>query len=308
MKPPVTKRSEKTTRPRNAKQFEKQPERSKAKPQTLGDGTLIIIGGHEDKDGDKAILTEVAKRVGKGKLVVTTIASHEPDGYFESYQKAFGELGLNSLEELYIHSRSEAGDEKKLVTLEGAKGVFFTGGDQLRITSQIGDTPIEKRIREIYQKGGVIAGTSAGASAMCETMLVKGSASESHRIGDLKMAPGLGLINGVIIDQHFAERGRMGRLLGAVAQNPRELGIGIDEDTAIVVENELSFFVFGRGAVYVVDGSGVSCSNIAEEKEDRALSIYDVRLHVLSKGDAFDLASRRPSEVKVRVNTTLKKS
>ena len=174
------------------------------------------------------------------------------------------------------------------------RGVFFTGGDQLRISSQIGDTPVERRVRDIHAAGGVIAGTSAGASVMSDTMLVRGSSAESHRIGDLHMAPGLGLIHDVIIDQHFAERGRIGRLLGAVAQNPRVLGIGIDEDTAIVVEGE-AFRVLGGGAVYVVDGAGVTHSNIAEAAPQRTLSLYDVRLHVLSSGDPFDLALRRPS-------------
>ena len=263
------------------------------------DGTLIIIGGHEDKDGRKTILREVARRVGKdGNLAVTTVASHEPEGYFEGYQKAFGDLGLDGrLVELPIASRLEASDEAKVRLLGDARGVFFTGGDQLKITSQIGDTPVYCGIEALYRRGGVIAGTSAGASALCETMLVRGSGDESYRIGDLDMAPGLGLIKDVIIDQHFAERGRMGRLLGAVAQNPRVLGIGIDEDTAIVVERGTSFRVLGSGAVYVVDGSGVTHSNIAEERKDRPLSIYDVKLHVLSHGDAFDLRERRPGEV-----------
>jgi len=257
-------------------------------------GTLIIIGGHEDKEGDRVILKEVARRVGKGRLVVASVASHKPAGYFEDYQKAFAELGVTDTSDLYIEERSEAATEEKLSAFEGATGVFFTGGDQLRITSQIGDTPIEQRVQDIYAAGGVICGTSAGASAMCETMMVKGHGSESYRVGDLRMAPGLGLIRSVIIDQHFAERGRMGRLLGAVAQNPRVLGIGIDEDTAIVVEGE-QFTVIGSGAVYVVDGAGVTHSNIAEAQVDAVLSIHDVCLHVLSTGERFDLKARRPA-------------
>ena len=130
---------------------------------------------------------------------------------------------------------------------------------------------------------------------MSDTMLVKGTSDETHRIGDLHMAPGFGLVPGVIIDQHFAERGRIGRLLGAVAQNPRVLGIGIDEDTAIEVRGTV-FTVIGAGAVTIVDGAGVTRSNIAEARPELTLSMHDVRLHVLSAGDRFDLGERRPCQ------------
>lgn len=260
-----------------------------------GGGTLVIIGGHEDKEGDREILQEVARRLDGGKLVVATVASHQPEGYFEGYQNGFDGLGVSELVELYVNDRAETLDPEKLKLFDGAAGVFFTGGDQLRISSQIGDTPIERRIRDIFEAGGVIAGTSAGASAMSETMLISGTSRGSYRIGDLRMAPGLGLMPDAIIDQHFAERGRIGRLLGAVAQNPRVLGIGVDEDTALVVEGE-RFTVIGNGDVYVVDAAGVTHSNIAEARMERPLSIYDVRLHVLAPGDCFDLDRRRPTE------------
>ncbi len=259
-------------------------------------GPLFIIGGHEDREGDRVILKAVAEAVGPRKLVLATVASHNPDGYYESYRDAFDDLGIGELVELYLEDRAETHDPEKLALLDDAAGVFFSGGDQLRISSQLGDTPIEERIREIRAQGGVIAGTSAGASVMSDTMLVRGPSSESYRIGDLHMAPGLGMLRDAIIDQHFAERGRIGRLLGAVAHSPRVLGIGIDEDTAIVVEGE-DFRVLGSGAVYVVDGETVSQSNIAEGSQEGALSIYDVRLHVLSSGDGFDLATRRPHGV-----------
>ncbi|RHW16458.1 cyanophycinase [Sphingomonas gilva] len=256
-------------------------------------GPLIIIGGNEDKDGDRAILKEVVGRLGEGRLIIATVASHQPEGYFETYQEAFGALGVTDLVELYVNERSETFDGSMNDKLMRAAGIFFTGGDQLRISSQIGDTPIERLVRDIHARGGVIAGTSAGASVMSGTMLVKGSSAESHRIGDLHMAPGLGLMPDAIIDQHFAERGRIGRLLGAVAQNPRVLGIGIDENTAIVVENG-QFHVIGSGAVTVIDGAGMTHSNIAEAEPDRPLSMHDVKLHVLCCTDRFELASRRP--------------
>jgi cyanophycinase len=259
------------------------------------EGPLIVIGGHEDKEGDKVILKAVASHLNGGRLVIATIASHAPEGYFEAYQKAFAPLGVTDLVELYIDERAETHAEEKLALLDDAAGVFFSGGDQLRISSQIGDTPIEARIREIWRGGGVLAGTSAGASVMSDTMMVRGASAETHRIGDLQMAPGLGLIRDTIIDQHFAERGRIGRLLGAVAQSPRVLGIGIDEDTAIVLKAD-DFKVIGSGAVYVVDAEGVTASNIAEARQERALSIFDVRLHVLASGDGFNLSTRRPHD------------
>lgn len=258
-----------------------------------GAGPLIIIGGHEDKEGDREILRAFAERVDGKKVVLATIASRKPDEYVDAYAEAFDGLPIGDLVELRLDDRAETHDEEKLALFEDAGGVFFTGGDQLRISSQIGDTPVEQRIREVWRSGGVIAGTSAGASVMSDAMLVRGTSAESYRIGDLRMAPGLGLLRDVIIDQHFAERGRIGRLLGAVAHSPRVLGIGIDEDTAIMVEGD-DFRVLGSGAVYVIDGEGVTQSNIAEGRSERALSIYDVRLHVLSAGDAFDLRGRRP--------------
>jgi cyanophycinase len=259
-------------------------------------GPLIIIGGHEERDpeGKRTILKEIAKRVSGGKLVLATIASHKPEGYFDEYQRAFEGLGIGELVELYLEERSEAEAEDKLKILDDAAGIFFSGGDQLRITSQLGDTPIEKRVLALHQRGGVIAGTSAGATAMSETMLVRGTSSETHRIGDLHMAPGLGLLRDVIIDQHFAERGRFGRLLGAVAHNPRVLGMGIDEDTAAIVEQD-ELRAIGSGAVYIVDAHHVTHSNVAEARPERVLSMHDVRVHVLGAGDGFNLETRRPS-------------
>src|SRR5215207_3333249 len=260
------------------------------------EGTLIIIGGREDKKDEKLILRAVAERVDSGKLVVATVASTEPDELWQTYEPLFRGLGVPHVYHLNIESREEAKSERKVRILDDATVVFFTGGDQLKITSQLGDTPIYSRLRDIYERGGTIAGTSAGASVVCETMMVSGSGSESHRIGgSLQMAPGFGFLPGVIIDQHFAERGRIGRLTAAVAQNPRILGIGIDEDTAVVCDPKHCFRVLGAGAVYVVDGSDVSYTNLTEEQTDRTLTVFNVRLHLLSQGDEFDLMTRTPT-------------
>jgi len=266
------------------------------------DRALIIIGGKEDRSNNKIILGEVARRIGVGKLVVTTVAmENNTEELFDQYEKAFRSLGVKHLYNLEITDRGEATLQSKVKILDDAAGVFFTGGDQLKITSQIGDTPIFERIREIYDYGGVIAGTSAGAAVMCETMLVEGGEEQSHVIGgSTRMAPGLGLIDGVIIDQHFMERGRFGRLTGAVAQNPKNLGVGIDEQTAIVVERGNGFYVLGSGAVHVIDGTHVTYSNIAEADLKKTLSIYNITLHILSQGDRFDLLNRAPRQMKGR--------
>lgn len=259
-------------------------------------GELIIIGGHEDKKGDRAILKEVARRVKRrnGNLAIVTVATQKPEEMAQEYTKVFNELGVAEVEVLDIRTREEAHDQKKVDRIKRAAVVFFTGGDQLRISSQLGDSPVFQCLQEMYQAGGTIVGTSAGAACMPETMLIAGPSDESNKISTLDMAPGLGLIEGVVIDSHFAERGRMGRLLGAVAQNPKNLGIGIDEDTAIIVNDQKNFVVLGSGAVYVVDGATISYSSLSEKNPEGIVSIFGVKLHVLGEGDCFDLKTRQP--------------
>ena len=257
-------------------------------------GTLIIIGGKEDQEGDKLILRLLADKVGSGKLVVASIASDLPREMYDTYERLFRGLGVRHVHHLEVTSREEAKSATRLRILEDATAVFFTGGDQLKLTSLLGDSPIYERVKMLYEEGGTIAGTSAGASVVCETMLVSGPGDESHRIGSsLRMAPGFGLIAGVIIDQHFAQRGRIGRLIGAVSQNPRMLGIGIDEDTAIVCSPRGHFEVVGKGAVYVLDGQDITYSNLTAEESERTLSAFGMHLHVLSMGDRFELVSRQ---------------
>jgi len=255
-------------------------------------GALIVIGGGEDRENDPVILREVARRAEGGRLVITTLASEFPDERWEDYQTAFRALGLKDIKHLHFATSEEAHREEPLKILSGASCVFFTGGDQLRITTKLGGTPAVEKIFEIFNRGGTIAGTSAGASVMGETMLVgRETTVESHKVGNWMMAPGLGLIANMIIDQHFAQRGRIGRLLRAVALNPGVLGIGIDENTAIIIENE-SFRVAGENAVYVIDGGKISYTNISEAAAEKTMSMFNVQLHILAGGDCFDLKTR----------------
>jgi cyanophycinase len=256
--------------------------------------TLIIIGGKEDRTGEKVVLTEVANRIGKGKLVVTTVATDEAEDVFAEYRTAFHDLGVKEVVHLCVDERVQAKEEERVALLDRANGVFFTGGDQLRVTSQIGDTPTFERIKQIYRDGGVIAGTSAGAAIMSDTMIVSGNGDESPKANGVRLAHGLAFLSEVIVDQHFAERGRIGRLLGVVAQNPLCLCLGIDEDTGIIVENNQRFFVVGKGSVYVVDGREVITSNVTEAEDDAQLSVFGVKLHLLAPGEGFDLNQRMP--------------
>jgi cyanophycinase len=261
-------------------------------------GTLIAVGGGEDKEGERLILREIVRRAHGGALVLATVASKEPEAVWATYDPLFRELGVTDLRHLDVESREAACTDDALEVLRGARAVYFTGGDQLRITSLLGGSAVARRIHGIYSGGGVVAGTSAGASVMSATMFVGGESGSTHHLGDgLRMAPGLGFLPAAIVDQHFTERGRMGRLLGAVAQNPLLLGIGIDEDTALIVEGPAEapvFEVIGNGGVYVVDGRDISYTNVSDEARDCTLSLFDLRLHVLSASDVFDVATRRP--------------
>lgn len=267
------------------------PKKNKAKTKNPGKGTLIVIGGREDKTSEMAILKEVVERTGRAKLVVVTAASRIPDEVWHDYKKIFHELGITDVAHCAIEQHHEACDPKQLEVFEHAHTVFFTGGDQLKITTKLGGTPVLDRIREVYQTGGVIVGTSAGASVMGEAMLVGGKGLESHKVGNWMMSPGLGFVADIIIDQHFAQRGRIGRLLGAVALNPGVLGVGIDENTAIVIKDG-TFKVIGANAVYVVDGHNVSSTNISEAAAEKTMSMHNVCLHILANFEKYDLKKR----------------
>lgn len=261
-------------------------------------GNLIIIGGAEDKEGDKEILKRVAKYIDseKEKLVIATIATEYPEKSYKKYKKVFEGLGIINIDNLDISRREDAFKLENIEIINNANLLFFTGGDQLRITSMIGGTLVYDAIKELCNRGGLIAGTSAGASVMSDTMIVQGEDDESPHKCTLKMSPGLGLVKNIIIDQHFAQRGRIGRLLTAIAENPEVLGIGIDEDTAIVVSDKGKAEVIGSGAVYFIDGSSIDYSNVSEQYSEEVLSIFNVKLHVLKEGNKFNLLDKVPFE------------
>ena len=264
-------------------------------------GSLIAIGGAEDREDTMIILSYIAERIGSGKLVISTLASGYADEVWEIYRTIFSSMGVKRVKHLCMNHRDESSADPRLEILADATAVFFTGGDQLRITTRLGGTALSERIEEIYRHGGIIAGTSAGATAIGEMMLVGSPAEGICKLRDVRLTPGLGLVENMIIDQHFSERGRIRRLLGAVAQNPRMLGIGIDEDTAVVIEGDGTFHAVGSGAVYVVDGHDLSYTNFSEASFSRAMSVFGVKLHTLSSGDSFNIHSRHPAHTRADV-------
>lgn len=267
------------------------------------DGKLIIIGGAEDKEGRKEILKNISLEMkDKSKaLTIATLATEYPKEAWDKYKKVFSELGVKNLKVLDISNRKDSFDENNLNIVRDSSIIFFTGGDQLRITSLVGGTPLFDEFNKAFKEGCILVGTSAGASVMSSTMIVKGDDEKSPRKCTLKMAPGFGFIKKVIIDQHFAQRGRIGRLLAGIAQNPETLGIGIDEDTAIVVDkNDIK--VIGNGAVYFLDGADLTFSNVSEKYQEEILSMYNVKMHILTAGNRFDLQKRAPFEEETTKN------
>ena len=261
-------------------------------------GDLIIIGGAEDKEGDKEILKKVCNSINKENdvILVATIATEYPKEAFRKYKKIFENLGVKNIKGLNIEEGEDSLNENNIKLIEEAALIFFTGGDQLRITSLVGGTSIYDALKIASQNGCIIVGTSAGASVMSDTMIVNGEDEESPRKFTLKMAPGLGFLEGVMIDQHFAQRGRIGRLLTGIAQNPEVLGVGIDEDTALLVRDNGDAQVIGSGAVYFLDARNITYSNVSEQNYNEVLSMFNVKLHVLKEGDKYNLLSRLPFE------------
>lgn len=252
-------------------------------------GPVFAIGGHEDREGERVILRAVAAALPKPMLAVITVASKKPAEMFDTYVRAF--TGIVDIVQVGQNAVRDGS------VLDGVGGVFFTGGDQLRIMSTLGGTPLEAAVRERWQEGCVVAGTSAGASVLAETMIVRGGGATTPKVGDLRLDAGLGILPHLVIDQHFAERGRIGRLVSAVAQNPELLGIGIDEDTAIVVRREW-IDVIGEGSVTVLDASWLTVTNVFDAAPDATLSARGLVGHLLAPGDRLEVPSwRLPDQV-----------
>lgn len=256
-------------------------------------GQLIIIGGAEDKEGDCKILREFVRRSGglDARIAVLTAATGLPGEVGQNYIHVFERLGIDNVQVVDTARRDDADDPRALECIEKATGVFFTGGNQSRITELLKDTKLDAMLHRRFADGLIIAGTSAGAAMMPDVMIIDGESETNPRMEVVKMDEGMGFLPGVVVDQHFAQRGRLGRLLAAVAQQPVVLGFGIDENTAIAVDGD-EIEVIGEGAVTVVDVSNLSHNNVSELLKDEPLALCGVRLHVLPHGYRFNIKSR----------------
>ncbi|MEH2356431.1 cyanophycinase [Nostoc sp.] len=256
---------------------------------------LVIIGGAEDKEGDSVILRDFVRRAGgtKAYIVILTAATELPREVGENYIRVFERLGAETVRIIDTETREDASSSTALEAIKKATGVFFTGGDQARITSILKDTDIDAAIHQRFSEGVVIAGTSAGAAVMPDKMIVEGDSQTHPRIETVEMGPGMGFLPGVVIDQHFSQRGRLGRLISALILEPAVLGFGIDENTAMVVtDNQIE--VIGAGAVTIVDESEATYNNMGEILKDESLAICGAKLHILPHGFKFDLKTRQP--------------
>jgi cyanophycinase len=202
-------------------------------------------------------------------------------------------MGARSVVSLDFDTRRDADEPGRLERLEGATGVFFTGGNQLRLSTLIGGTPVAKAVRQLNAAGVPVAGTSAGAAFLCEHMIAFGDEGSTPVAGSVRLAPGLGVTNRFIIDQHFRQRDRLGRLLTALAYNPFAVGIGLDEDTAAFIEPDNTVHVEGSGAITVVDAAEVQFSSMDNIQEGRPVCLLGVKVHILTKGATFNLQSRQ---------------
>jgi cyanophycinase len=260
-------------------------------------GRLLIIGGAEDRCCGAGVLERFAWLCGgkQARIVVITTATGVPGQVLAEYERVFSRLGVKHVAELPITGRADADSAEAKDVLDRATGVFFSGGDQSRLQTLVGSR-INDQLRERLTSGLIVAGTSAGATALGRTMILGGGTGDHGgaevSTATVRTGPGLGLMPRMLIDMHFGERGRLPRLLSAVTLDPDRLGVGIDENTAICVQRD-SFEVIGAGVVSVVDAAHATVVHAATD--DEPITLFDVRLHLLPAGSVFDIASRSPA-------------
>ncbi|MCA1623941.1 MAG: cyanophycinase [Acidobacteria bacterium] len=262
-------------------------------------GNLLIIGGAEDKYNERRILRKFLSLTGEEKteVLIIPVASDFPEFAADVYVQAFRNLGVPNPRVLRATSRQDIYEADADALLDGVNGVFITGGDQMRLVSLLGGTKFAQKLGQLVSETDiVVAGTSAGAAGMSASMIVRGESTPHPHKNSVRLSPGLGFLKNIIIDQHFTERGRISRLITAVSYNPYNLGVGIDENTAIILDNEGILEVFGEGAVTIVDGSQITYNEIAEVNDFQSFSVCGVQLHILGNGLIYDYFARHPMQ------------
>ncbi len=257
-------------------------------------GIVMPIGGAEDKIGRMTILREVIRLAGgsSARLVIISTASSLGDEITHAYLQLFAGLGVGDVVGIRPESRRQAQDPRLCAAVERATAVFMTGGNQTKLATVVVGTALGEAIRAAHLSGAVVAGTSAGASICSEHMVSFGSGGSTPKFRVGQVSQGLGLLSGVIVDQHFTQRNRFGRLLALVAANPGQLGVGIDEDTAAIVSASGRLEVKGRGVVTVIDGADV-LTTAYTATGSQPLMMSGLTLHTLPRGAVFDLNTRR---------------
>jgi cyanophycinase len=256
-------------------------------------GYIVPVGGAEEKIGDVAILRRFAELCGGGNCSIAIIPTASMlTGTGARYEKLFLDLGVREARVLPIAHRSDCERRDWLDVLDQVSGVFLTGGNQLRLSTMIGGSQVAKALRRRNLEGVHVAGTSAGAAFLCEHMIAFGKEGASPRARNVTLAPGLGLTNRIIIDQHFRQRDRLGRLLTALAYNPFAIGIGLDENTAAFIGPNEQMEVVGSGALTIVDPSGLEFSSMARVRKNDAVCLIGLKLHILDQGSTFHLHTR----------------
>ncbi|AKU16837.1 cyanophycinase [Luteipulveratus mongoliensis] len=252
--------------------------------------SLLIIGGAEDKVGRVTVLRRFVRLAGgrKSRIVIIPTASSVPDEVIDVYRTIFTRLGAPEVTSINPSNRLASSDPALAEAIDSATGVFISGGNQLKLSQLIVGTPLGEALETAYQRGSVIAGTSAGASMMSQFMISMGDEGVTPRQRSSQLTAGLGLLPGVIVDQHFDQRARYGRLLSLVAGSPNLLGMGIDEDTAAEVTDERELSVVGSGAVFVVDARAAT-TDAHLAKRDAPLLVSGAIVHTLPYGAVFDL-------------------